>query len=101
MNKELLRRVYVALNNAHSELMGHPNCFDENYSAQVLLEIGEELKNTYHEKIAEDIIYDLQSYYDTYGIEDDEGSPLIYLGDAICAVEEAFRNKPTISLTLS
>ncbi|MFZ2172344.1 MAG: hypothetical protein WAW61_22250 [Methylococcaceae bacterium] len=36
----------------------------------------------------ESIIEHLQSLYDTDGITDNEGDPLIYLNDAICAIDE-------------
>lgn len=43
MSKELLRRAYVALINAHATLMGSKYTFDQNFSATVLDEIKAEL----------------------------------------------------------
>ena len=43
--RELLRRAYVALNNAHNAAIGVPDVFDENFSAKVLDEINDEMEN--------------------------------------------------------
>jgi hypothetical protein len=41
-----------------------------------------------NKQLLEEILFDLQTLYDTDGMTDDEGTPMIYLADAIATVEE-------------